>query len=100
MRRRKRKPEGGSKAALAVIVGIVLILAVTVSMKGRALQQKDQVYAAQEQQLQERIAEEQKRTGELQEQKIYVQTKEYIEKIAKEKLSLVYPDEILFKAGD
>ena len=29
------------------------------------------------------------------------QSKEYIEKIAKEKLSLVYPDEILFKSdGD
>ena len=56
---------------------------------------------AREQRLTEQVADEESRTDELEEKKIDVQSKEYIEKIAKEKLSLVYPDEILFKSdGD
>lgn len=43
------------------------------------------------------LAEEQERAKRLEEQRIYVQTKEYIEKVAKEKLGLVNPDEILLK---
>mgnify|MGYP006877014463 CR=1 FL=1 len=38
-----------------------------------------------------------KRTAELQEYKIYVKTKQYAEEVAKEKLGLVNPDEILLK---
>ena len=41
--------------------------------------------------------EEEKRTAELQEYKIYVKTKQYAEEVAKEKLGLVNPDEILLK---
>ena len=43
------------------------------------------------------MAEESKEAEELAQEQIYVQTKEYIEKMAKEKLGLVYPDEILLK---
>lgn len=39
------------------------------------------------------------RTEELEEQKIYVQTKEYVEEAAK-KLGFVYPDEIIFKPAE
>ena len=40
---------------------------------------------------------EEQRTKELQEYKIYVKTKQYAEEVAKDKLGLVYPDEILLK---
>ena len=43
------------------------------------------------------MTEEEKRTGELQEYKIYVKTKQYAEEVAKERLGLVNPDEILLK---
>ena len=36
----------------------------------------------------------------MEEQKEYTKTKEYIEKIAKEKLGLVYPNEIIFKTNE
>ena len=42
-------------------------------------------------------SEEEQRAQELEEYRIYVQTKEYIEKVAKEKLGLVNKDEILLK---
>ena len=42
-------------------------------------------------------AEEEERKEELEERKIYVQTKQYIEEVAKEKLGLVKQEEILLK---
>lgn len=40
------------------------------------------------------------RKEQLKEYQIYVQTKEYVEKVAKEKLGLVKKDEILFKPDE
>lgn len=45
------------------------------------------------------LKEEQLRTKELEERKIYVQTKLYVEEMAK-KLGLVYPDEIIYKPSN
>ena len=44
------------------------------------------------------LEEEEQRTQEIEELKKYVQTKKYVEEVAKERLGLVYEDEILFKA--
>ena len=41
--------------------------------------------------------EEQKRTNELNEYKKYIQTKKFVEEVAKDKFGLVYPDEIIFR---
>ena len=43
------------------------------------------------------VENEQKRAAELEERRVYVQTKQYIEEVAKQKLGLVKPDEILLK---
>ena len=40
------------------------------------------------------------RKADLEERKVYVQTKQYIEEVAKEKLGLVNPDEILLKPSN
>ena len=45
-------------------------------------------------------AKEVARTAQLEEYRVYVQTKQYVEKVAKEKLGLVKKDEILFKAEE
>ena len=46
------------------------------------------------------IEEEEKRTQEIEELKKYMETKMFVEEIAKERLGLVYEDEILFKAEE
>ena len=61
------------------------------------LKQSDLDYQIREENLARQVAEEEKRTGELQEYKIYVKTKQYAEEVAKERLGLVNPDEILLK---
>ena len=98
-KRRKRRQELTGRITFLAMLVIVCVPAVL--WKSRDLRAKDTEYAAREQRLTEQVADEESRTDELEEKKIYVQSKEYIEKIAKEKLSLVYPDEILFKSdGD
>ena len=65
--------------------------------KGADLKKSDLEYSIREQNLEQQKEEEEKRTAELQEYKIYVKTKQYAEEVAKEKLGLVNPDEILLK---
>lgn len=76
---------------------VVLSMAVVVHLRGGSLTEKDLEYQIKEENLMRQVAEEEARAKELEEQRIYVQTKQYIEKTAKEKLGLVNPDEILLK---
>ena len=83
--------------ALVGITFVVISLAVVVNFRGAALREKDLAYQIREENLNRQVEEEKERARQLEEQRIYVQTKEYIEKVAKEKLGLVNPDEILLK---
>ena len=94
---RKRKERLGNRMALVGIIFVVISLAVVVNFRGSSLREKDLSYQRREQSLEEQLEKEKKRAEELEEERIYVQTKEYIEKVAKEKLGLVNPDEILLK---
>ena len=97
--RNRKKPKKSGRAVLPAVLLVVLILAGVAAWRGRDLRAKDAAYASQEQMIQSQIAAEEARTVTLEQRKVYVQTVEYIEKIAKERLSLVYPDEILFRSG-
>ncbi len=86
--------------ALIGITLVVLSLAVIVQTRGIDLKQKDLEYQIREEQLMAQVAAEEQRSAELEEYRVYVQTKQYIEKIAKEKLGLVNKDEILLKPAE
>ncbi len=64
------------------------------------LQEKQAAYQAELDELQKKMAAEQARAEELEEYEKYTQTQKYIEEVAKEKLGLVYEDEIIFKTED
>lgn len=100
--RRKRKYGYGlgNRMALVGITMVVLSLAVVVRIGASSLKEKDLEYQAKEQNLQKTLADEEERALQLEEYRIYVQTKQYVEKIAKEKLGLVKEDEILLKPQD
>ncbi len=86
-----------------VLVGItfvVLSLAVAVNIRGASLREKNEEYQAREAALTRQKEIEEDRAEELEERRIFVQTKQYIEQVAKEKLGLVYPDEILLKPAE
>ncbi len=75
----------------------VLLLLVVVSVKSVGLMQKQKGYNDKIDALEAQIESEEQRTSEIQEFETYTTTRKYIEEVAKEKLGLVYPGEIIFK---
>lgn len=101
-RRNKRKSRSGwgNRMALIGITMVVFSLAVVVNIGASSLREKDLEYEAKEKNLEQTLEDEEERALQLEEYRIYVQTKQYVEKIAKEKLGLVNKDEILLKPED
>ena len=97
MNRRKRlRRHLGSFA----ITGVVLLLLVFVSAASLSLRVSNSNKQDRIAELEAQIEAEEKRAEEIEEYGKYVQTKKYAEEVAKEKLGLVYEDEIIFKAED
>ncbi|PXX42868.1 cell division protein DivIC [Hungatella effluvii] len=95
--RRKRKDKWGNRMAMIGITLVIFALAVVVTFRGTSLEAKVMEYQIREENLQAQVDKEKERSKELEEYRVYVQTKQYIEEVAKQKLGLVNPDEILLK---
>ena len=76
---------------------VVFCLGVVVNVRIASMEKKDQEYQEREALLQQQYDRELNRTEDLKDYEVYVQTKQYIEEVAKQKLGLVKPDEILLK---
>lgn len=82
------------------VVGIIilcLVLCGTVTYKKLVLKQQSRAYAAQIEQLKKEQKEQDDRKEELKDFKKYVETDEYVEEIARDKLGLVHEGEIVFE---
>ena len=88
-----------NRLSMMLVTLVVLMLVIVVASKSVELQGKLYSKAMEEHQLVSRIAAENGRTESITEFGKEVQTKGYIEDVAREKLGLVYEDEILFKEG-
>ena len=95
--RRKKRDRWGNRMAIMGITLVVASLAVVVNLKSTSMRKKELEYQIREETLEKQKAEEENRARELEEYRVYVQTKQYIEESAKQKLGLVNPDEILLK---
>lgn len=95
--RRKKGDRWGNRMAIVGITVVVASLAVVVNLKSTSMRKKELEYQIREEALEKQKTEEENRARELEEYRVYVQTKQYIEEIAKQKLGLVNPDEILLK---
>lgn len=91
-----RKKRLGSFTVLGVIV-LSLAICATLMYKSLELKTQEREYAKQLEELKKEKKEADKKTAELKDFKEYVKTDEYIEEVAREKLGLVYKDEIIFE---
>lgn len=91
---RKRQQNRFSMFLVSLVVVMILVLVGVGSME---LRQKIDAKAKELQQLESQIRMEEQRKVEIEAFGKEVQTKGYIESIAREKLGLVYEGEILFK---
>ncbi len=76
---------------------MVLMICLVVIVKRSDLENDYEEKLAKKAKLEEQIAEQEERTKELEEKKAYMQTRKYIEQVARDVLGLVYKDEIIFK---
>ena len=97
-RRRMRKGMRSHRRSVFLILSVLVLLVLVVSVNAVTLRAKEKAYIAQEMELAEQIEEEKARAKEIDELEKYVGTDEYVEEVAKEKLGLVYENEIIFKA--
>ena len=100
-KRKKRKSSFGFYRKSAVWIAIILVVVTgCIGISAVSLQNKNEAYKQQEEELKQQIEAEQKKAEEVDEFKEYVNTQEYEKELAEDKLGLVDPDEILFKAVD
>ena len=96
-RKRAWRMRGREKRALLVMGLIVGSVGITLTVRGNALNQQIQQNSLKESALEQQLEDETKRREEIQELEQYMQSDEYIEKIAREKLGLLKENEILFR---
>ena len=94
---RRRNQNRFSRFLVSLVVVLIMIV---VAVKSVDLQQKIDAKAKEEQLLDEQIAAEEQRSRDIESFGKEVQTKGYIEDVAREKLGLVYEGEIMFKEND
>lgn len=96
MRKSRRK----SKAGFVLVLLVVLVVITVSSMKAMSLHEKSEELAVTERQLEAQIENAREKAKELDNREKYMQTKRYVEDEAKNKLGLVYPDEIVIRPSE
>ena len=94
---RIKRQKRSNAIAMFAAIAVVFLLSIVIWNGKQSLVQKDNLYASKGQELAQKIEEQEARSLSLEEYKKYIQTKKYVEQIAKEKFGLVYPNEIVFK---
>ena len=85
---------------MILVSAVVIMLFAVIMIKSVELKGKKADYDAKELELEQQIEQEQQRTDELIEYEKYTKTAKYVEEVAKDKLGLVYADEIIFESED
>lgn len=96
MARTRHKKRIGRFTVFGILV-LCIVLCSTLTYKQSILKAQEKEYTKQLAQLKEEKKETDKKYKELEEYEEYVKTDEFIEEIAREKLGLVYEDEIIFE---
>ncbi|HCA69556.1 MAG TPA: cell division protein FtsH [Lachnospiraceae bacterium] len=92
LRRSHKKGTGIGIIAFVVLILFGIVAFRKIDLEKRSVQAKQKI-----EELDAQIAEEKERTEEIKNLEAYVHTKRYIEDVAREKLGLVYKDEIILK---
>lgn len=89
-----------NRSGMVLIMVVVCVLLVVLLSRCVSLQHRNQAFADEIGELNEQITEEEGRTEKIETYKDYTNSDSYVEKTAREKFGLVYPDEVIFRQGD
>lgn len=94
---KQKRPVNYNRLGLLAITAVVLLFLGGLYISSQKLEQRLQMYDIKKENLDQRIADEKERTIEIDNLKDYMQTDAYAEEVARERLGLVKPDEIVFQ---
>lgn len=97
---RLKKQKRSSIIGMVIVFMLVLLVGVSVWNAKQSLSRQNREYEEQIAELEGQIELQKNRETELNEYKKYIQTKKFVEKVAKDKFGLLYPDEIMFKPDE
>lgn len=89
-----------NKRSMQLIAFVVVIFAFTLGVSGATMYAKNTEYNELIHKLEQQLEEEEKRTQEISDFEEHTTTDAYIEEVAKEKLGMAYPDEIILKSKE
>lgn len=89
-----------TKKGMWIVVVVALVLCGFMMFEQYHLSKTSKALAIQEQELETKIEAANDKKEALDNQEAYMQTSEYVEQVAREKLGMVKDNEILFKAQD
>lgn len=95
-----RKNKTSNKFNSICIIVILLVFSATMMFKMIETNQKNYDYKSEEERLKAEISEQEAKKEQLAELEEEMKTLKYVEKVAREKLGLMYPDEIIFRQDD
>lgn len=98
--KRKRSTRRQSRIASLMIIAAVIMVCIVSTVVVSDLQNKSRQLAAEEQVLQQKIDQARQKSENLVALQQNMQTNQYIEDVAKEKLGMVYPDEIVIRPAE
>jgi len=85
---------------MGLVILIVLSICSMFLLKKQSLQEEQIAAYARMEELEKAIEEEEEIAKRLEEQEAYMQTRKFIEDVARNKFGLVYEDEYMFKANE
>lgn len=95
--KRRKSKTGGNRLGVVAIGFVVMLLLCVLSVQTVQLKATEDEYRARQAALKQELTKEETRTEDLEEYRVYVQTKEYIESAARQRFGLVSPGEVLIK---
>ena len=93
----KRKKKRTNRRDIRVIFIAVVVMCIIIGFRSAKLLKESRELSKKQEALAVRIENEEQRRADLEELEKYMQTKKYMEEVAKSKLGLVYPNEILIQ---
>ncbi len=94
---RYKRQRRASILGAIIIFALILVIGVALMVGKSSIDAKNKEYESQIAQLEHQLQEQEERKQELEEYRKYIQTKKFVEEVAKDKFGLLYPNEIMFK---
>ena len=89
-----------NRLGMILVTTVVLMMCLVMVVSMFSLKKKREGYMEREQSLKQQIDAENRRAEDLKEYEKYTKTAAYVEEVAKDKLGLVYEDEVVFQAEE